>query len=65
MGRDENNWSEEGNIMKIATYNIWNSEAGMFARKKAIQKEILDVGADVICLQEVEDCELAEMIAGQ
>lgn len=51
--------------MKIATYNIWNSEDGMPARKKAIRQEILDIGADLICLQEVSDYKTAEMIAAQ
>lgn len=39
--------------MIIATYNIWNSEAGMPARTTDIIHEILSINADVICLQEV------------
>lgn len=39
--------------MKIATYNIWNSESGMPYRIKYIVNEIKLINADVICLQEV------------
>lgn len=49
--------------MKIATYNIWNAEDGMPERRTAIQQEILGIGVDLICLQEVADREMAEMIA--
>lgn len=49
--------------MKIATYNIWNSEAGMPYRSKYIVNEIQKIEADVICLQEVCNRELAENIA--
>jgi len=41
--------------MKIATYNIWNSDRGMPAREQLIVDEINDVDADVICLQEVKE----------
>lgn len=49
--------------MKIATYNIWNSEKGMPYRSKYIVNEIKMVDADVICLQEVHNRELANNIA--
>lgn len=49
--------------MKIATYNIWNSQQGMPARKDHIIREIRKVNADVLCLQEVSDRTLAEEIA--
>ena len=39
--------------MKIATYNIWNSENSMPAREKYIIAEIQKVRADILCLQEV------------
>ena len=49
--------------MKIATYNIWNSQQGMPARKDHIIREIRKVDADVLCLQEVSNKMLAEEIA--
>lgn len=49
--------------MKIATYNIWNSENGMPYRSKYIADEIQKIKADIICLQEVYNRELAEKIA--
>lgn len=49
--------------MRIATYNIWNSENGMPHRNKYIVTEIKMINADVICLQEVPSKELAEIIA--
>ena len=49
--------------MKIATYNIWNSESGMPYRIKYIVNEIKLINADVICLQEVSTRKLAESIA--
>ena len=49
--------------MKIATYNIWNSESGMPYRIKYIVNEIKLINADVICLQEVSSRKLAEGIA--
>lgn len=51
--------------MKLATYNIWNSEEGMPARTETIWQEILKVGADLICLQEVADDKTAETIAAK
>lgn len=49
--------------MKIATYNIWNSENGMPYRSEYIVEEITKIKADVLCLQEVHDQKLAEIIA--
>lgn len=41
--------------MRIATYNIWNSDAGMPERIQSILTRIALVDADVLCLQEVRD----------
>ena len=49
--------------MKIATYNIWNSEDGMPYRGEYIITEIQKIEADVICLQEVHNRKMAEDIA--
>ena len=49
--------------MRIATYNVWNSERGMPVREKYLINEIRNVKADVICLQEVHNEELAQRIA--
>lgn len=49
--------------MRIATYNIWNSEQGMPYRNNYIIAEIRKAKADVICLQEVRNKEHAENIA--
>lgn len=43
--------------MKIATYNIWDSEVGMPVRFRQLTDEINRVKADIICLQEVSDFE--------
>ena len=43
--------------MKIATYNIWNSDTGMPMRFRQLIDEISEIKADIICLQEVSDCE--------
>lgn len=51
--------------MRIATYNIWNSEEGMPKREQHLVDQIIEVGADVVCLQEVRDRKQAEMIARQ
>ncbi len=40
--------------MKIATFNIWNSDRGMPLRKQQIINEIKSVNSDIICLQEVK-----------
>lgn len=49
--------------MRLATYNIWNSEAGMPKREQYIINEIINVKADIVCLQEVQDKAQAERIA--
>ena len=43
--------------MKIATYNIWDSDMGMPMRFRQLTKEIIGIKADIICLQEVSDSE--------
>lgn len=50
-------------MRKIATYNIWNSEMGMPYRTGCIIHEISGVKADLICLQEVQNEEMASDIA--
>lgn len=39
--------------MRIACYNLWNSECGMPERAEQIRNEILRVDADVMAMQEV------------
>lgn len=41
--------------MKVATYNIWNSDRGMPLREQQIIDEIKALNADIICLQEVKE----------
>ena len=41
--------------MKIATYNVWNSDTGMPEREHQIIGEINALDADVIVLQEVRN----------
>lgn len=41
--------------MKIATYNIWNSDRGMPMREKQITEELKKVNAEIFCLQEVKE----------
>lgn len=48
--------------MKIATYNIWDDEAGMPIRFQQLIFEINGINADIICLQEVADREKSDMI---
>lgn len=48
--------------MKIATYNIWNSETGMPERENQIIDEINALDSDVIVLQEVKDRMLSEKL---
>lgn len=43
--------------MKIATYNIWDSDMGMPIRFRQLTDEISRIKADIICLQEVSDDE--------
>ena len=49
--------------MKIATYNIWNSEAGLPFRFQQIIDEITNLDADIICLQEVANREWHDEIS--
>lgn len=51
--------------MRIATYNVWNSEDGMPQRETYIINEILSIKADIVCLQEVRNRAQAENIAVQ
>lgn len=39
--------------MRIATYNVWNEDKGIGDRFEQIVHEIVNVGADIIALQEV------------
>ena len=39
--------------MRIATYNIWNTDKAVSERKLAILTQIKKVNADIVCLQEV------------
>lgn len=39
--------------MRIATYNVWNENKGIGNRLEQILKEIRNVGADLIALQEI------------
>ncbi len=39
-------------MIKIATYNIWESPAGMPLRFVQIVNEIVNQNADIICLQD-------------
>lgn len=43
--------------MKVATYNIWDSNAGMPMRFQHLIYEITAIKADIICLQEVSSRE--------
>lgn len=48
--------------MKIATYNVWNSDTGMPKRENHIVEEINALDLDIIALQEVRDSEFNERI---
>lgn len=48
--------------MKIATYNIWDDDAGMPIRFQQLLYEINSINVDIICLQEVADREKCDMI---
>ena len=43
--------------MRIATYNVWNSGAGMPMRFRQLAREITGTHADILCLQEVANRE--------
>lgn len=49
--------------MKLATYNIWNTDRGMPRREKYIIREIEAVSPDVVALQEVQSEAQAERLA--
>ena len=49
--------------MKIASYNLWESPAGMPYRRRQTADEILACGADILCLQEVESRTVCETLA--
>lgn len=49
--------------MKIASYNIWDSDAGMPERFSQITDEIIKTGADIVCLQEVAKLAVHEKIS--
>jgi len=49
--------------MKIATYNIWNSERGMPERENQIINEIKALDSDVIVLQEVRNRAFSEKLS--
>ena len=50
--------------MRIATFNIWDSNKGMPNRKKMIIKELKSLDADIICLQEVTEETFGNISAG-
>ncbi|MCI9386764.1 MAG: endonuclease/exonuclease/phosphatase family protein [Lachnospiraceae bacterium] len=52
-------------MIKIATYNIWESPAGMPPRFVQIVNEIVNQNADIICLQEVADTKTQDELALQ
>ena len=41
--------------MRIATYNVWDSDTGMPVRLQQLVDEIIEIKADILCLQEVSD----------
>jgi len=41
--------------MIIATFNVWDSKAGMPRRQQQIVDEVMAVDADIICLQKVKE----------
>ena len=51
--------------MKIATYNLWDSPAGMPRRFGQQANEIRRADADILCLQECGSLEIHERLAGQ
>ena len=51
--------------MKLATYNIWESPAGMPHRFNQIIEEILSLDTDILCLQEVADIEMHNELASK
>lgn len=49
--------------MRILTYNLWDSSAGMPARTEHIHETLRRMQADVLCLQEVPDITILRYIA--
>jgi len=49
------NKNRKGDKIRIATFNIWNSDRGMPRRGEQIIDEIKKVNADIFCLQEVRE----------
>lgn len=49
--------------MKIASYNIWDSHAGMPHRMTQIIRELQNTCADILCLQEVADLSTHNILA--
>jgi len=49
--------------MKIASYNIWNSEINFEARLNLLVKVLLELELDIIALQEVKNEEVVKLIA--
>ena len=52
----------ESDLMKIATYNVWNSDRGMPERENQIIDEVNALESDIIVLQEVRDKEFNERL---
>lgn len=49
--------------MKIATFNIWDSDMGMPRRQQQIIDEVKAVNADIICLQKVKEEVYNELVS--
>ncbi|MBQ8640893.1 MAG: endonuclease/exonuclease/phosphatase family protein [Clostridia bacterium] len=49
--------------MKIITYNLWDSPAGMPARREHIRNTLSALHTDILCLQEVQDARILQDIA--
>ena len=49
--------------MKLLTFNLWDSPAGMPVRAEHIQETLRSIQADVLCLQEVPDRTTLQSIA--
>ena len=49
--------------MRIATYNVWDSDTGMPVRFQQLVDEIIGLQTDIICLQEVSDCQIHDRLS--
>ena len=49
--------------MRIATYNVWDSDTGMPVRFQQLVDEIIGIQSDIICLQEVSDCQIHDRLS--